>query len=83
MPKGLKVRHRSTLNRGKTLGGSGRVRKAQEANAFRRALGLVKLWRRASGNGRKIRSEIRSKLLIYKYFTRKSLFLKDLAKHQR
>jgi hypothetical protein len=74
-------------------------------SAFRCALGVVKLWRRASvseasssfpspslkylflkdlaGNGRKIRPQIRHKLLIYKYFTRKSLFLKDLAKHRR
>ena len=36
-----------------------------------------------AGNDRKNLPKIRTNLLIYKYFTDKSLFLKDLAKHQR
>src|ERR1019366_1803890 len=36
-----------------------------------------------AGNGRKNRPEIRANLLIYKHFTSKSLFLKDMAKHRR
>jgi hypothetical protein len=36
-----------------------------------------------AGNIRKNRPEIRANLLIYKYLTSKSLFLKDIAKHQR
>ena len=36
-----------------------------------------------AGNSRNNRPEIRANLLIYKYFTSKSLFLKDMAKHQR
>jgi hypothetical protein len=34
-------------------------------------------------NDRKNRPEIPANLLIYKYFTNKSLFLNDLAKHKR
>jgi hypothetical protein len=36
-----------------------------------------------AGNGRKNQPEILANLLIYKYFKSKSLFLKDMAKHQR